>query len=163
MVTLGTIVFLVVMALLVGTFVLASGVVDFVVIGYWAKDMAGRNPWGAGGLEWEGDTPSPPSIFRTLPIVRHHDPLWGQRDLHTDDPEVERVAHGMAEAPAHFRAGISSSVLDARPEAIMHLSTPSLWPLLMAGFIALAFVAAIYDVAWVIIPAALAAVAWAIG
>lgn len=152
----------------IGAFVIASGVLIFmvnVVLSYKDKDLAGDDPWQAGTLEWATSTPTPPFGFRVIPIVHSRDPLWTQQRLDEGDPETERIVHGMAEQPAHFRAGLSTSALDARPEAIMRLSTPSLWPIMLAGTITLAFFAAIYDLYWIIVPSALTsiglAIAWA--
>ncbi len=90
---------------------------------------AGANPWGADTLEWS--LPSPPLQhgFSKPVIVTSRHPLWDQDDLHRGDPAVQRVAEGMASWPLKWRANLTVTSADARPEEIIRIAGPSIWPM----------------------------------
>jgi len=85
---------------------------------------AGSNPWRAATLEWA--TASPPESFnhRHLPVVSTLNPL---RDF--DDKASRPCVAGLR---ADRREVLITTVVDARPEAVCLLPTPTLWPLLTA-------------------------------
>ncbi len=41
----------------------------YLIPSLWNGKVAGPNPWGATGLEWETSSPPPPENFETTPIV----------------------------------------------------------------------------------------------
>jgi cytochrome c oxidase subunit 1 len=109
----------------IGSWIIALGVVLLVVNILWSLRFgqpAGRNPWGAGTLEW--DTESPPRPYGALhtPVVQSREPLWSRT---ADEPIVIGFNHEKREV-------IVSSVLDAEPQAKHPHPGPTIAPLLAA-------------------------------
>jgi cytochrome c oxidase subunit I+III len=104
-------------------------------------EPAGANPWGADSLEWA--TPSPPREhgWTVLPIVRSRHPLWDQDDLHSGDPAMVRLVHGLSEWPLRWRAALIVGTADAKPQEVFRVAGPSLWPLVGACGLVLIFLA----------------------
>ena len=104
-------------------------------------ELAGANPWGAATLEWA--TTSPPSEhgWTVVPIVHSRYPLWDQDDLHTGDPALVRFVHGLSEWPLRWRAAVMVGTADARPQEVIRISGPSIWPLIAACGLVLIFAA----------------------
>lgn len=119
----------------VGVFVMFAGIAVF-GINLWRSwrrgDPAGPNPWHADTLEWSLSSPPPQHGYTVPPIVRSRHPLWDQTDLHEGDPQVEAIAESMAEWPLDWRANMTVSITDARPEEVVRVSGPSIWPLVAA-------------------------------
>lgn len=94
-----------------------------------AADRAGRNPWGAGTLEWLAERPVQPWGMRCAPQVSSRYPLW-------DDPDfVRRYDEGrglLPDAREGRRETVLTTVLDARPIQIQRLPVPSPLPMLSA-------------------------------
>ncbi|WP_406858404.1 cytochrome c oxidase subunit I [Alsobacter sp. KACC 23698] len=96
---------------------------------------AGPDPWGAGTLEWA--TPSPPPVynFARFPIVTHREPLWAE-------PDGLPVAHGLA---VNQREVLVTTLTEARPDLRETMVGPSIWPLISAVAVAIAFIASIFS------------------
>jgi cytochrome c oxidase subunit I+III len=122
-----------------GAFILALG---FILTFYNAfisrrsGKPAGENPWNADTLEWA--TASPPENYnhRHLPIVHGRSPLWEERDS-----GERQVVAGLR---ADRREVLVTTLLDARPQAVLILPNPSVWPFLLALAVALGFVGFIF-------------------
>jgi cytochrome c oxidase subunit I+III len=133
-----------------GALLLGAGVAVFAWNAFF-NVMLGRgrkapdNPWNAGTLDWSTPTPPPNEGYRTIPIVRSRYPLWEQRSLDRGTAQEERVVRGLAESPAGWRAQVVTGALDARPQAIVRLAGPSIWPLVAGLVLALNFVATLFD------------------
>jgi cytochrome c oxidase subunit I+III len=115
----------------VGAFVLALGVLVFLVNVVWSKrrgKQAGDNPWDGGTLEWATPSPPPPYNFAVIPIVGSRHPLWEDRlDEGTGRSSLER---GLVLADG--RETVGTSALDAEPSTIMRMPEDSAWPLVLA-------------------------------
>jgi cytochrome c oxidase subunit 1 len=96
--------------------------------------VASADPWGAGTLEWA--TPSPPPVynFSRIPIVTHHEPLWREKG----EPPV---AHGLS---VSTREVLVTTLTEARPDLREGTPEPSIWPLISAIALAIAFIASIF-------------------
>jgi cytochrome c oxidase subunit 1/cytochrome c oxidase subunit I+III len=135
----------------VGAFILAAGVLVFIVNvlqSLRSGERAGDNPWGAGTLEWATTSPPPLYNFRTIPEVRHREPLWHpapqayERDL--ADPERDRF--GLL---FERRESLGTSVLDAIPQQRVILPGPTWVPFLLALAVAFVFLGVLIDL-WLV-------------
>ncbi len=114
----------------VGAFVLAAGFLIFfgnLAVAWRFGDRAAADPWGGDSLEWATASPPPAHDFDSIPIVGSGSALWDAGDSRLDPAVVEAV--GVTATPwRNRREVIQTSVLDARPEAIVTLPGPSYWP-----------------------------------
>ena len=119
----------------VGVFVMAAGIGAF-ALNLWRSrtrgEPAGDNPWDADTLEWATSSPPLQHGFSVPVIVRSRHPLWDQDDLHTGDPQVQAIARTLGGWPLNWRATMTVTTATARPEAIIRLAGPSIWPLIAA-------------------------------
>jgi cytochrome c oxidase subunit I+III len=134
----------------VGAYVLGLGIALFVVnfalsIALKRGQPAGDNPWDAGSLDWSTPTPPPHEGNLHIPIVRSREPLWQQEGLHEGDPATKRAVDGLAREPRTWRATLVTTLVDARPEGILHMARPSPLPLVVALAVMLAFGAELFD------------------
>jgi cytochrome c oxidase subunit 1/cytochrome c oxidase subunit I+III len=114
----------------IGAFVLALGVLVTLINWYHALrrgSPAGNDPWGGETLEWATTSPPPEYNFEAIPTVRSLTPVWDQPDLR--DGAQPRAAGGQTLAGGHLT--MSTSMLDARPQAIVHMPHESAWPLIL--------------------------------
>lgn len=121
----------------IGAFVLAAGVLVFVVNVVWARRagvVAGDNPWAADSLEWATTSPPPHYNFHNLPVVQGRYPIWEA----TDDVPVVR---GLSTTK---RETLVTSVMDAQPELRFEIPGPSIWPFLVALGTAVTFIGGIF-------------------
>ncbi len=119
----------------IGVFIMVAAIAVFAV-NVWRSlrhgPPAGPDPWGADTLEWS--IPSPPLQhgFTTPVVVRSRHPLWDQDDLLEADERVERVTRALARWPLDWRANLTVTSADARPEEVVRIAGPSIWPLVGA-------------------------------
>ena len=110
----------------VGAFVLAAGVLIFVVdlLRTFRPVVTGSagpdNPWDAGTLEW---LPNDVYSTRSIPLVTSRNPLWDQPDLAR---EVENGHHFLPNAPTGERETIVTSAIEGRPKYIIRMPGPGL-------------------------------------
>jgi cytochrome c oxidase subunit I+III len=142
-----------------GSLLLAAGIV-VTLVNLWIcrrrGRLAGANPWRADTLEWSMPSPPPAYAFLRMPSVRTLNPLWDGHD-EFDDPGHDRTL-------ADGRQTLSTSAIDAEPEAITRGEHDTVLPLALAIAItvALGFLIAKqlwFGVAWTTACAAVAA-AW---
>jgi cytochrome c oxidase subunit I len=115
--------------------------------------IAGRNPWGAGGLEWATDSPPAPYNFLDLPTVNGSEPLW---DAAPDQPFVTGLHEDTREV-------LTTRLLDAEPEGRDEFPQPSVWPFLAAVATTALFIGSIFRPVAVsigAIPLAIALIGW---
>jgi len=140
----------------VGAFVLAFGVVLFVVNGLvslYRGAIAGPNPWGAASLEWATSSPPPVYNFEHIPVVESDTPLW---DTDGELPVVSGLRVDQKEM-------LLTTVVAATPDVREPVPQPSLWPFISACAVGLVFAASIFS-AWAVpfglIPCGIALIAW---
>ena len=115
----------------VGAFILGIGILVTIVNWYRARrrDPAAPNdPWGGETLEWYATSPPAHYNFVTVPTIRSREPMW-------DQPELASGAQSPAEGGRTLLDGhstLSTSALDARPQAVVHMPHPSPWPFLLS-------------------------------
>jgi cytochrome c oxidase subunit I+III len=133
-----------------GVALLLWNVVWSVLLGRGAA--SGDDPWRAGTLDWATPTPPPNEGYRLIPVVRSRYPLWtrARSDEDEADPGSERLVRALLERPTGWRAGLVTTVLDARPEAIVPMAGPSWWPLALGLAFLGEFVATLYDLWWLL-------------
>ena len=120
-----------------GAFILAIGVLVFVINVVWARRagvVAGDNPWAADTLEWTTTSPPPNYNFHNVPVVQGRYPIWQA----TEDAPVVR---GLSTTK---RETLVSSVMDAQPELKFEIPGPSIWPVLVAVAAAVALIPGIF-------------------
>jgi len=104
--------------------------------------VAGDNPWGGSSLEWATSSPPQPYNFEVLPEVNSRNPLW---DVVTSAPEGKKDASAMIRMendptdPAQ-RETLSTSLIEAEPEAILHMPEDDLVPFWLALSLTLLFI-----------------------
>jgi cytochrome c oxidase subunit 1/cytochrome c oxidase subunit I+III len=113
----------------IGSFVLAAGLLMFVVNFFWSQkhgQPAGENPWQADGLEWGTTSPPPPYNFRDIPFVHSRHPLW--------ESPLPAGGQGGWRDPSdpHEYETLGTTWLEAEPDAILLMSGDSAWPLVLA-------------------------------
>ncbi len=136
----------------IGAFMTGLGVLLFLVNVVWTHlraPLADANPWEADTLEWGTPTPMPQYGFRELPIIRSRHPLWDQQTFEADDEPTRRLVKAFAQWPTAWRAQITTTTIDARPQEVFRVPGPSIWPLVSAVALTAATVALIFDANWI--------------
>ncbi|WP_119679771.1 cytochrome c oxidase subunit I [Indioceanicola profundi] len=148
-----------------GSYMLAAGFTLFfwdLVAHFRTGRPAGRNPWGAGTLEWATELPTPQTGFQSLPFISGHYPLWSDPDL---PGRISRREGLLPTSPEAKRETLRTSTVDARPEQVLRLPHPTFKPLIAAVFTAVTFIVAIWHLWWVSLAGAVlmlaALLAWA--
>jgi cytochrome c oxidase subunit 1/cytochrome c oxidase subunit I+III len=96
---------------------------------------AGDDPWGGDTLEWTTSSPPPPYNFATLPLVESAQPAWDSR-----------AAKSAEVVLADGHQTLMTSELDAVPARVLHMPGDSIWPLVLAAALGIAFAAMVADV-----------------
>jgi cytochrome c oxidase subunit I+III len=124
------------MASTAGAFVLAAGVLVFVIdLALHFRPSGGGglgNVWNAGTLEW---LPTGFYSQRSIPIVTSREPLWDQPGIVRD---VEEGAYYLPGSATGGRETIVTSPVDARPEYVVQIPGPS-WATVLAAWFTAAF------------------------
>ena len=138
----------------IGAFVLGFGIL-LTIINFIKSArggvLAGPNPWNADTLEWALSSPPPPYGYVHIPTVRSRNPLWDEHD-EEEDPGNERVLD-------QGRLTLSSSALDAMPDAIARIPEDSIMPLILALGLSGLFTALLFMQLWIAMAFVLACVA----
>ena len=141
----------------VGAFILALGVLVTFVNWYVSRargPLAGNDPWNGETLEWYTSSPPPHYNFVTVPTVRAREPMW-------DQPELADGFQAPPDGGRPLTGGhvtLSTSMLDARPQAVVHMPHASPWPFNLSVAMTVLFFLLLMEV-WIL--AILAAVACA--
>lgn len=142
----------------VGSFLFAVGILLFlvnVVRSLKRGERAGPNPWDAPTLEWLTPSPPPAYNFAVIPTIATRHPLWEDRLL--DDGPRSRLDSGLL--LDHGKETVSTSALDARPEAILKMPEDSCLPFVMTLTISALFAGMLFHAWWLVGAAALATLA----
>src|SRR5439155_10566480 len=122
----------------IGAFVLAIGVLVTFANWFWSLrrgQTAGNDPWLGETLEWATTSPPPEYNFETIPVIRSKEPAW-------DQPELRAGAQSPADGARPLDAGhlqLSTTMLDATPEAALELPHESGWPFVVTVALTLFF------------------------
>ena len=146
----------------VGSFIMAMGiaiVIVDVVVHLLTAGRGGRNPWGAGTLDWALMTPPAAYNFASLPHVASRDPL-------ADDPDLPvSLARGegyLGEPRDGRRETLMVDVASGDPVALVVYPANTRLPIVLAAVTGLFFLALLLKAYW-LVPVALvgvAALAW---
>jgi cytochrome c oxidase subunit 1 len=120
-----------------GAVVMALGVLAFALNAAWSRrfgPLAGNDPWGGDGLEWETASPPPPYNFLYLPTVRGRYARW------TAAPD-QAVVVGMR---TDCRELLITRAFDAEPHHRDILPNDSWSPFLAAVAVAITFIGVIF-------------------
>jgi cytochrome c oxidase subunit 1/cytochrome c oxidase subunit I+III len=115
----------------IGTFIFSVGALITLINWWWSArngPPAGNDPFGADTLEFGTTSPPPHYNFERIPTVRSRHPVWDQPELRGGDQPPD--AGGRALDDAHVT--LSTSVLDARPQALIHMPHESGYPFVLA-------------------------------
>ncbi|WP_294393954.1 cbb3-type cytochrome c oxidase subunit I [uncultured Sphingomonas sp.] len=139
-----------------GAFLFAGGVLVIVVDMALSptRPKARRNPWNAGTLEWLALPEDEDWGIRSIPLIETRYPIWDQRDF------VQKVDEGrffLPDAEEGRRETIITSVLDARPVAVIRLGTPSWLPMAAAVAVGGVFILTTYHLYWTALASGLVA------
>ncbi|TDW61861.1 cytochrome c oxidase subunit I+III [Novosphingobium sp. PhB55] len=146
------------MASTIGSFVIAAGVAVIVLDlcrSPW-RQMAPRNPWQAGTLEWLAHPQDENWGIRSIPLIESRYPIWDQEDF------VRKVDEGryfLPDAEEGRRETIITSVLDARPVSVIRLGAPSWKPMLTALALGGVFILTTYHLYWLALVSGVATLA----
>jgi len=124
-----------------GAYIIAIGGIVFLVNVFMSMksgEIAGRNPWDAGTLEWAADSPPAPYNFEYLPVASGRCTLW-------TPPEERAVVTGMRD---DRREVLVTSVMDAEPQHRYVLPSSSGWPFISALLIGIGFVGTVFRFWW---------------
>jgi cytochrome c oxidase subunit I+III len=132
----------------VGSWIITAGVITLVVNLLWslrAGAIAGPNPWRAGTLEWDTDSPPRPYNFLRVPVVESREPLWHREPNHP-------VVDGLDDTK---REVLVTTMLDAIPTGRHEMPGPTYMPLLAACATGVFFITLIFTPWAVVIGAVL--------
>ena len=131
----------------VGAFVLAGGVLLFIINFFWSwkhGEEAGRDPWGGDTLEWSQESPPAEAQFQSLVEVTSRHPMWEQATLAPVTDRIRDQLRAFRWRPIDWRGALVVSMADARPLAIVHVPGPTLAPFVMAVAFVFVFAGALF-------------------
>jgi cytochrome c oxidase subunit I+III len=135
----------------VGAFVLAGGVLLFLVNFFWSLrhgEEAGRDPWGGDTLEWSQGSPPAQAQFQALVEVTSRHPMWEQKTLAPVTASIREKLKVLDWRPLDWRGALVCSMADARPLAMVHMPGPTLWPFVMSVAFVFVFAGALFHSLW---------------
>jgi cytochrome c oxidase subunit 1 len=122
----------------IGAYTIAAGVLIFIVnVMRSLRDgeIAGENPWSSSGLEWATTSPPPPYNFVHPIVVESGHPLW---DTNVELPIVTGLRTNRREI-------LLTTTVDAVATSRHASPDPSIWPLYLAGCMAVMFIGSIFS------------------
>ncbi|MBI4496433.1 MAG: cbb3-type cytochrome c oxidase subunit I [Chloroflexi bacterium] len=128
-----------------GAYIMGLGVVAFgfsVYRSYFHGAPAPTNPWNAGTLEWSLPSPTPNYAFRTTPAVRSRDPVWEDA---WSEWQPEQTNQESEEPVRIWPESMGTTLLEARPESIVCIAGPSIWPFAAGVAVSVAAFALLFD------------------
>jgi cytochrome c oxidase subunit 1 len=105
----------------VGSFVLAIGVLLFLINAWRSRkgELAGPDPWDGRTLEWATSSPPPVHNFDQIPVVQAEDDFWHRK-------------YGVDEQGRSVARDDYTPYEPSEPPADMHMPSPSYYPILSA-------------------------------
>ncbi len=133
----------------IGAFIMAASFLVFIWNFFRSRSHgaeAGADPWGGPTLEWAAASPPDPYNFLRMPVVRSRYPMWQPPDAPEGrDTAADRGARAAFQFRDDRRETWGTSIITAEPESRVDLPFPSIWPLLAALSVAVAFVGMIWS------------------
>ncbi len=128
----------------IGSYILGIGIFLFVVNVIVTRrngKKAEADPWGGPTLEWALPSPPPSYNWHYLPVVRSRYPMWEAPQAPEGvDTAADRGIRGLPQFDDSVRETWGTSIISAEPESRVDLPGPSIWPLLAALSVAVAFI-----------------------
>ncbi|UIJ74184.1 cytochrome c oxidase subunit I [Aurantimonas sp. HBX-1] len=124
----------------IGAFILAVGILLLfinVLVSLRRGAVAGPNPWDAPTLEWAVSSPPPPYNFAVIPVVASRHPLW--EDRLEEASGRSSIDRGLA--LDHGKEILATSVIDARPDAVLKMPDDNPWPFVLTLALSVLFTA----------------------
>jgi cytochrome c oxidase subunit I len=146
----------------VGAFMLAVGILVTIVNWFVSRARgtpAGPDPWRGETLEWYASSPPPHYNFVTVPAVRSREPMWDQPELASGAQRPDDGGRPLTEG--HLT--LSTSMLDARPQAIVRMPHATAWPFVLTVALLVVFYALLLDAWGLAVAAAVACVGSVMG
>ncbi len=115
------------MAVTVGAFIIALGVLIFMINWSWSKrngPIAPFDPWDARTLEWTMPSPTPEYNFAVNPVVTALDDFWHKKYTEDSDGRPVRRPEAAALVAELEEVGLN-------PPAPIHLPNPSYYPFMV--------------------------------
>ncbi|KAA5542620.1 cytochrome c oxidase subunit I [Roseiconus nitratireducens] len=132
----------------IGAFILAAGFVVFlwdVLRPKSKQDLAPRNVWNAGTLEWLAEVPDKPWGVRSIPIVKSRYPLWDQENFVRD---VDEGNFYLSDAEETLRETLVTTTVDATPIQCLRVPGPTFLTMFAALFTGGVFIFSTYHWWW---------------
>ena len=111
----------------VGAFIMGFGVL-LIIINWFRSakhgEPAGDDPWEGETLEWATTSPPAHYNFVTVPTIRSKEPMWDQPELTSEGQPLEDGGYALTDG----HTTLSTSMLDAAPQAVVHMPHDSTWP-----------------------------------
>ncbi|MSP78994.1 MAG: cytochrome c oxidase subunit I [Dehalococcoidia bacterium] len=114
----------------VGAFVIIAGILLFLHNFFRSLrkgEVAGNDPWDGRTLEWAIPSPPPEYNFERIPVVHSRDPFWEQKH-----PHPLGVPAGASQQRPGNRAQQPAVAHAAETHEVIHIPSPSYWPLITA-------------------------------
>ena len=126
------------------------------------RELAPRNPWNAGTLEWLAHPKTEIQDWgvRSVPLIESRYPLWDQPGFVKN---VDEGRYFLPDAEEGLRELMITTVLDARPLQVARIGGPSFKPMLAAATLGGVFILTTFHLYWLALlsgVAALAAILW---
>lgn len=133
----------------IGSYILAIGIFLFVVNVFVSRRQgqpAGNDPWGGPTLEWATTSPPPKFNWLYLPVVRARYPLWEEPQAPAGrETAADRAIRLLPQFDDTVRETWGTDAITAEPESRVDLPGPSIWPLLAALSVSVAFIGLLWS------------------
>ena len=134
----------------IGAFMIAIGLVQFLVncwVSYrkWKREPydPGADPWDSRSLEWITPSPTPEYNFSETPVVHELDDFWHRKYGHDEQGRMVRIAE-------------TDDIVQKRVSGDdIHLPSPSYWPIVLSAGLPFIAYGLIFSYWWLILGAGL--------
>jgi cytochrome c oxidase subunit I+III len=97
------------------------------------------NPWDADSLEWATSSPPPEYNFAAVPVVTSRHPLWDEHPLPRPEVRDDPVTRSLDTDGALEKTMTVSEGVDAQPQAVLGIPSPTYLPFFAALGVGLLF------------------------